>query len=114
MQIQYLEIITDKVQETCSNYSKVHGVEFSEPYAELGNARVAELANGGKVGVRAPLSETEESVVRPYWLVEDINMATEAVLQSGGEIIHAPLEIKGHGVFAIYRLGGNNHGLWQL
>jgi len=34
--------------------------------------------------------------------------------ESGGEIAHPPLEIAGHGKFAIYIMGGNNHGLWQV
>ena len=36
------------------------------------------------------------------------------VLEAGGEVAHPPLEIPGHGTFAIYLQGGNDHGLWQL
>jgi hypothetical protein len=53
-------------------------------------------------------------VVRPYWLVDDIDAAVAAVVQAGGQIAHPPMEIPGHGTFAIYVLGGNDHGLWQL
>jgi predicted enzyme related to lactoylglutathione lyase len=60
------------------------------------------------------LRETEEPVVRPYWLVDDIAAAVAAVVQAGGEIAIPPMEIPGHGTFAIYLQGGNDHGLWQL
>jgi hypothetical protein len=60
------------------------------------------------------LRPTEEPVVRPYWLVDDIKTAVAAVTQAGGELAHPPLEIPGHGTFAIYLQGGIDHGLWQL
>ena len=66
------------------------------------------------MGVRAPLSDVEEPVVRPYWLVADIQAAVAAVVAAGGEVAHPPLEIPGHGTFAIYFQGGVQHGLWQL
>jgi predicted enzyme related to lactoylglutathione lyase len=55
-----------------------------------------------------------DPVMRPYWLVSDIEAALAAVVQAGGEIAHPPMEIPGHGTFAIYLQGGNNHGLWQI
>jgi hypothetical protein len=70
--------------------ASAHKVPFGEPDARLGNARSGEL-----VGVRAPLRETEELVVRPYWLVDDIVAAVAAVVQAGVQ-------------------GGNDHGFWQL
>ena len=30
------------------------------------------------------------------------------------EVAHPPMEIPGHGTFAIYIQGGIHHGLWQL
>jgi predicted enzyme related to lactoylglutathione lyase len=60
------------------------------------------------------LRETEEPVIRPYWLVKDIAAAAVAAVQSGGEVAVPPTEIPGHGTFAIYIQGGNDHGLWQL
>lgn len=114
MKIQYLEIVTKEVDAVCAAYASANGVKFGEPDAGLGNARTAPLAGGGLVGVRAPLRETEEPVVRPYWLVKDIEAAAAAVIQAGGKIAHPPMEIPGHGTFAIYLQGGNDHGLWQL
>ena len=114
MKLQYLEIVTKEVDAVCAAYASAHRVPFCEPDARLGNARTAPLAGGGLVGVRAPLRETEEPVVRPYWLVDDIVAAVAAVVQAGGEVAHAPMEIPGHGTFAIYLQGGNDHGFWQL
>ena len=113
MQVHYLEIVSPDVDATCAAYERLHGVTFGAPEAGLGNARTAALANGGTVGVRAPMHETEEPVVRPYLLVEDIEAAVQAVAEIGGELAHPPLEIPGHGAFAIYIQGGIHHGLWQ-
>ncbi len=114
MQIQYLEIVTPDVDAVCKTYENLLAVEFSEPEAGLGNARTAALAGGGLLGVRAPMHETEEPVVRPYLLVDDIDASARAATEAGGEIAHPPLEIPGHGKFAIYLLGGIHHGLWQV
>jgi hypothetical protein len=60
------------------------------------------------------MHETEEPVVRPYWLVDDIEAAVTAAVEAGAVVAHPPLEIPGHGTFAIYIQGGIHHGLWQL
>ena len=112
--IQYLEIVTPDVGATCDALEAMRGVSFGEPIPEFGNARTAPLENGGSIGVRAPMRETEDPVVRPYLLVEDIEAAVEAARASGAEIAMTPTEIPGHGWFAIYILGGIQHGLWQL
>ena len=114
MKIHYLEIVTRDVDAVCAAYASAHKVQFGEPDAGLGNARTAAMAGSGLVGVRGPLRETEEPVVRPYLLVSDIHAAVAAVEQAGGEVAVPPLEIPGHGTFAIYVLGGNDHGFWQL
>lgn len=114
MRFHYIEIVTEEVDAVCAAYAAANGVEFGEPVTELGNARTAALAEGGLVGVRAPMHETEEPVVRPYWLVDDIDASIAAAVEAGGEVAHPPLEIPGHGTFAIYIQGGIHHGLWQL
>ena len=114
MQIHYLEIVTKEVDAVCAAYVAAHGVQFGEPDAGLGNARTAALRGGGLVGVRAPMRESEAPVVRPYWLVDDIEAAVAAALEGGGELAHPPMNIPGHGTFAIYIQGGIHHGLWQL
>ena len=114
MRIHYLEVVTKEVDAVCAAYAAAFGVQFGEPDAGLGNARTAALLGGGLVGVRAPMRESEEPVVRPYWLVNDIEAAVAAVVEAGGEVAHPPMEIPGHGKFAIYIQGGIHHGLWQL
>jgi uncharacterized protein len=113
MRIYYLEIVTQNVDAVCAAYAASNGLPFGEADAGLGNARTAPLAGGGLVGVRAPLSETEEPVVRPYWLVDDIAAALAAAVGAGSEVAHPPMEIPGHGTFAIFIQGGVHHGLWQ-
>ena len=113
MKVQYLEIVTRDVDGVCESYATTHGVAFGDPVASLGGARTAELAGGGRVGVRRPLRETEEPVVRPYWRVDDIEAAVAAIEEAGGTIALPPMEIPGHGTIAIYLQGGNDHGLWQ-
>ncbi len=114
MQIHYLEIVTREADAVCAAYAAAHGVPFGKPDAGLGNARTAALPGGGLVGVRAPMHETEEPVVRPYWLVDDIEASVAAAVEAGGAVAHPPMEIPGHGTFAIYIQGGIHHGLWQL
>lgn len=114
LKVQYLEIVTPSVAETCEALAEAHGVVFSEPIAALGNARTASLHDGGRLGVRAPMRETEEPVVRPYVLVDDIEAAVKAAEAAGAEVALPPTLIPGQGTFAIYILGGIQHGLWQL
>ena len=114
MKSHYLEIVTPDVKTVCANYAQLHGVTFGEADAGLGGARTAPLPNGGMVGVRAPMHETEEPIVRPYLLVENIDSAVEAAKEAGAEIAHPPMEIPDHGKFAIYIQGGIHHGLWQV
>ena len=114
LRVQYLEIVTPSVNETCDALAHAHGVVFSEPIAEFGNARTADLEGGGRIGVRAPLRDTEEPVVRPYVLVDDIEAAVKAAQAAGAKVAMPPMEIPGGGTFSIYILGGIEHGLWQL
>lgn len=114
MQVQYLEIVTSDVDATCDAFAKIHGVTFGAPVAEFGNARLAALESGGRIGVRAPMAEHEQPVVRPYLLVDDIEAALGAVEAAGGQIALPAIEIPGGGTFAVYILGGIQHGFWQL
>lgn len=114
MQVHYLEIVTPDVDATCATHELLYGVTFSEQDPGLGNARTAVLDNGGLIGVRAPMHESETPVVRPYLLVKDIDAAITATVSTGGEIAHPPMDIPGHGKFAIFIQGGIHHGLWQV
>jgi len=113
MHIQYLEIVTKDVDAVCANYEAVHGLKFKPGDPGLGNARTADLPNGGMLGVRAPMHESEDPVVRPYMLVDDIDAAAAAAVEAGGEIALPPTELPGHGKCAIYIQGTIHHGLWQ-
>jgi hypothetical protein len=113
LNVYYLEIVTASVDETCEALARAHDVEFSEPIAQLGNARTADLSNGGRIGVRAPARVSEAPVVRPYLLVHDIQAALQAAEAAGGMTALPPTEMPGQGRFAIYILGGIEHGLWQ-
>ncbi len=113
MQTYYLEIVTPDVDAVCQAYAAAYGVEFGDPDPALGNARTAPLTRGGLVGVRAPLRPSEQPVVRPYWLVEDIDAAVAAAVKAGAQLALPPMELPGHGRCAIYILGGVEHGIWQ-
>ena len=113
MLVQYLEVVTADVDATCSALEKLHGVAFGQPEAALGHARTAALKGGGRIGVRAPMRADEESVVRPYVLVDDIEAAVKTAQSAGGDFAVTATEIPGHGKFAIYFQGGIQHGLWQ-
>lgn len=114
MKIQYLEIVTSDVNALCETYSQLHNVEFSEGDPVLGGARVAELANGGKMGIRKPLRDSEKPIVRHYMLVENIQAAVEAAEKSGAEVAVPPMELPGHGMCAIVIHSGIESGFWQL
>ena len=114
MVIQYLEIVTSDVDATCETLSEVPSIEFGAPPPSFGNARIAILSNGGRLGVRAKLSEDEGApIVRPYILVEDIELAIARAEATGAEFAMLATEMPGHGKFAIYFLGGVQYGLWE-
>ncbi len=113
MQAYYLEVVTPDVDAVCDAYAAAYGVQFGDPEPALGYARTAPLSGGGFVGVRAPLRASEQPVVRPYWLVPDIDSAVAAAVKAGAQLALPPMEIPGHGKCAIYILGGVEHGIWQ-
>lgn len=114
MQIQYLEIVTPDVDAVCATYAQLHGVTFGDGDPNLGGARTAKLASGGMLGIRPPLRDTEQPVVRPYFLVQDIQAAVDAAADSGAEVAVPPMELAGHGTCAIVIQGGIESGFWQL
>ena len=114
MKVHYLEIVASDVGGVCAAYEAAHGVAFGSADPLLGGARTATLPDGGSIGVRGPLRDTEAPVVRPYWLVDDIEAALAAATKQGAFVAHSALEIPGRGTFAIYIQGGVDHGLWQL
>ena len=114
MRVHYLEIVASDVDAVCAAYEAVHGIECGPSDPLLGGARTAPLPDGGSIGVRGPLRGTEEPVIRPYWLVDDIGAALDWAARPGAFVAHPPLEIPGKGSFAIDIHGDVDHGLWQL
>ena len=114
MKIHYLEIVTPDVDALCAQYAAAQNLTFEEPDPGLGNARTAPLADGGMIGIRAPMSEAETPVVRPYALVDDIDAAVEAAATAGALVAMPPMEIPGRGRFAIVIQGGIDSGFWQV
>lgn len=114
MKVYYLEIVTPDVESVCKAYELAQNAIFGEPDEMLGGARTSTLSDGSIVGVRPPLRENETPVVRPYWLVDDIEKAVSNVKCQGAEVAVPPLEIPNKGKFAIYILGSIEHGFWQL
>lgn len=113
MKVQYLEIVTPEVDALCLQYSSIYNINFSEPEASFGGARIAKLNDGGMLGIRGPMRDTETPVVRPYMLVDDIKSAVELAAKAGAEIAMPPMEIPEHGTFAIVIHGGIDCGFWQ-
>ena len=114
MKIHYLEIVASDIDAVCRSYESAHKVSFTQANNSLGGARTCTLPDGSIVGVRGPLSDTEVPVIRPYWLVDEIEVAVKAIEEQGAEILHPPLEIPGKGTFAIYSIGSIQQGFWQL
>ena len=113
MSIGYLELVSTNPDSVCEAYSKIHGVEFSGPIPELGNARVISLPEGGRLGVRGQLRPDETPVVRPCLLVDDVAAAIEVAREAGAEIALGETEIPGQGTFGIFIHGGIESGVWQ-
>ena len=95
MKVHYLEIVSNDVEGVCVAYEAAHGATFGEPDEMLGGARTCTLGDGSIVGVRGPLRSTEEPVVRPYCLVDDIEQAVARVKAQGAEIAMPSTEIPG-------------------
>jgi len=113
MKIRYLEIVTPDPKGTCNIFEASAGLSFRDPEAMLGNAYVADLPDGGQMGVRAPMHSEEEPVTRTYFLTDDIEAATAAAVEAGAELAHPVLEIPGIGTFSIFFHGNNQFGYWQ-
>ena len=83
MKVHYLEIVASDADAVCAAYAAAHNIKFGSADPLLGGARTAPLPGGGSIGVRGPLRDTEEPIVRPYWLVDDIEAALDAASKQG-------------------------------
>lgn len=109
----FIEVVTNEVEQVRTVRERCHGWRFTA-VPELGNAFVAELPDGSRYSVRAPMHGGERPVTRAYVRVDDIERAAAAVRESGALLAVPPMEIAGRGKIAIYMLDGTEHGLWQM
>lgn len=113
MRVHYLEIVCRDVAAQCSALEKIHGLSFGPPIAEFGQARTAKAQDGRIIGVRAPLADHEQPIVRTYLEVEDIAKALKEAESAGGMVAYGPVKQGDTGTWAIYILGDAQIGLWQ-
>lgn len=113
MQAHYVEIVAENVAQQCKVLEQVHGVSFGQEVPELGLAKVAKTANGTLIGVRAPLTDHEQPIVRVYFAVDDITRAIREAESAGAVIAYPPTKQGDTGTWAIYILDGIQSGLWQ-
>ena len=113
MRIHYIEIVCNDVAAQCAALERVHGLSFGPAVADLGQARVAEATDGSLIGVRAPLAQHEQPIIRTYLEVDDIASAVEEAEAAGAVIAYPPTQQGDTGTWAIYVLGGVQVGLWQ-
>jgi len=73
------------------------------------------LPGGSRLGIRAPLRDDEGPLWRIYLRVDDLERATAAAREAGGEVALDGIRLGGaHGRISIVLCGGVEHGLWQL
>ena len=113
VRVHYLEIVCNDVDAHCAALERVHGISFGDKVADLGQARVAGAPDGSLVGVRSPLAEHEQPIVRTYVAVEDIALAIKDAEAAGGTVAYPPTKQGDTGTWAIYILGDVQYGLWQ-
>ena len=113
VRVHYLEIVCKDVDAHCAALERVHGISFGDKVADLGQARVAGAPDGSLVGVRSPLAEHEQPIVRTYVAVEDIALAIKDAEAAGGTVAYPPTKQGDTGTWAIYILGDVQYGLWQ-
>lgn len=112
--VYYLEIVSTEVDAVVEVHERLHGWRFSPPQPLLGNARVASLADGSRVAVRAPMHAQELPLVRPYRQVANLEAAVEACVANGAVAALPAMEIPGQGRIAICQLGGVELAFWQV
>lgn len=110
----YVEHVTEDVEGTRALLEAVHGWRFAAPEADLGGSLVATLPGGARCGIRAPMHPEEKPITRSYVRVRDVAAASKQVEKLGAEVLLTPMQLGAQGTIDIYRIGGVEHGLWQL
>jgi predicted enzyme related to lactoylglutathione lyase len=113
MAVHYFEIVSNDMDALTELYQRVHGLSFDPPDPDLGHARVAPQADGSLVGIRKPLAEHEQPIMRTYIAVEDIEQAVRDAEEAGAMIAYPPTRQGNQGTCAIVIKGDLEHGLWQ-
>ena len=113
MAVHYLEIVSKDMDALTELYQRMHGLSFDRPEPDLGHARVAPQADGSLVGIRKPLAEHEQPIMRTYIAVKDIEQAVKEAEESGAMIAYPPTRQGNRGTFAIVIKSDVEHGLWQ-
>lgn len=113
MQVHYVEVVCRDVAAQCAALERVHGLTFGPAVADLGQARVARTPSGTLIGVRAPMAEHEQPIIRTYLAVEDIAKAAKDAEAAGAVFAYPPTRQGDTGTWAIYFLGDVQIGLWQ-
>ena len=113
MAIHYLEIVSNDVDTLSGLYERMHGIIFGPPDPDLGQARVATLADGNLVGIRRPLAAHEQPIMRTYLAVADVEQAVKLAEEHGAVTAYPPTRQGQRGTFAIVIQGDVQHGLWQ-
>lgn len=113
MKVHYLEFVCDDVAAQCSALETSLHVSFGPAVPELGNARVAQGPDGTRLGVRAPLADHEQPIIRPYLAVDDISAAISRAAAQGAVVAYPPTRQGDTGTWAIYILRDLQVGLWQ-
>lgn len=112
--LYYLEIVSTEVDAVVEVHERLHGWRFSPPQPLLGNARVAMLADGSRVAVRAPMHAQELPLVRAYRRVADLKTAVAGCVAEGAVAALPEMQIPGQGRIAICQLGGVELAFWQV
>ena len=113
MRVHYLEFVCVDVDAQCAALQASHGLTFGSPVTEMGGARIAASEDGTSVGVRAPLADHEQPIIRPYLAVDDVASALSQAEANGAVIAYPPTQQGDTGTWAIYLLGDLQVGLWQ-
>ena len=113
MKVHYVEFVCRDIDAQCAALEASLGVAFGPTVAELGNARVAPSQDGTMVGVRAPLADHEEPIIRTYMAVDDISQAVAEAESNGAMVAYPPTQQGDTGTWAIYIMGDVQVGLWQ-
>ncbi|MEM6821484.1 MAG: hypothetical protein AAF558_06040 [Verrucomicrobiota bacterium] len=111
--VHYVEFVSKDVAKQCALLEEIHGVPFGSEVKDLGQAKVAKTKSGVLLGVRAPMALHEKPIIRVYFAVDDIAKAIKTAEAAGAMVAYPPTKQGETGTWAIYILGGIQHGLWQ-